>query len=79
METGHATKLAVLTKIQLHDCFRMKVPQNAARLWLISRGLKQLIPIIFAKVLIAFMDKRLFGCPHSAILLMSLLRMLKTA
>lgn len=43
MGTGHATKLAVLAKIQPHDCFRMKVPQNAARLWLIFRVLRKLM------------------------------------
>lgn len=51
METGHATKLAVLTKIQLHDCFRMKVPQNAARLWLISRVLRKLMLSTFPGLL----------------------------
>lgn len=61
----NARELTVLTEIQLF--LLNKHSQTPPSLWLISRVLKKLILILFASVLMFFMEERIFGCSYSSI------------
>lgn len=61
----NARELTVLTEIQLF--LLNKHSRTPPSLWLISRVLKKLILILFASVLVFFMEERIFGCSYSSI------------